>query len=295
MIAGNSTLGGGQAPSPRVSPLLRRVVTWVQRSLTAAGFLCLATWGTVTVWAHVSAARNEARLERQLNSPHGCAEGTDAGGEGAPVGAPQPATGALLGRVDLPRTGVSAIVLEGDTSTVLAQAAGHVPGTAYPGDDGNVVLAGHRDSLFRGLRGVALGDVATLVTPSGARRYVVDSIELVRPDDVRVLAPSDRPTLTLVTCYPFVYVGSAPLRFVVRAVAEPSAQAPAIRIDATAVGVADPGLGLAPSPRAAAPARASGPRGSARRAAATPRPHPRAKLHWWQRLFHPGAKTQRGR
>jgi sortase A len=94
---------------------------------------------------------------------------------------------------------------------------GHIPGTALPGEDGNIVLAAHRDTFFRPLRNIQKGDEIALTTWNGAFRYRVESIQVVGPDDVGVLQPTSLPTLTLVTCYPFYFVGSAPKRFIVRA------------------------------------------------------------------------------
>jgi sortase A len=127
------------------------------------------------------------------------------------------ATGAVVGRVEIPRVGVSAVVREGDDVKTLRRAVGHIPGTALPGEIGNAALAGHRDTFFRGLRDVRTGDHILLTTPGGSARYVVKSTNVVDPSDVSVLAPTRRSTLTLVTCYPFNYIGAAPRRFIVRA------------------------------------------------------------------------------
>jgi sortase A len=108
-------------------------------------------------------------------------------------------------------------VLEGTDDLTLNRAVGHIEGTAAPGADGNVGIAGHRDGFFRGLKDIHVGDIMDFFTPTGNSRYVVDQIVIVPPDDVSVLAPRSRPTLTLVTCYPFYFVGSAPLRYIVRA------------------------------------------------------------------------------
>jgi len=273
---------------------MRDALLWIQRLLTTTGVCCLGLWTGVTLWARVSAARNEAVLERSLRASRGCtvAAGADGEAAGRAPGAPSP--GAVLGRVDLARAGVSAIVLEGTSATVLAQAAGHVAGTALPGEAGNVVIAGHRDSLFRNLRRVSLGEVATLVSPGGEQRYVVDSIEVVRPDDIGVLARSDRPTLTLVTCYPFVYVGAAPLRFVVRAIAE-GAERP-IMAAADPVSGPPPVGGVNAAPRTRIAAHVAPPERSARPHRHTDAAAPRAKkLHWWQRLFHRRSAGQRSR
>jgi len=123
----------------------------------------------------------------------------------------------LVARIAIPRLNVRAIVREGVDERTLRRAVGHVPGTAKPGDEGNVGLAGHRDSFFRPLHDVRRDDRIVVETLDATYEYVVDSIKIVGPDDVSVLAPTKDPTLTLVTCYPFHYVGNAPRRFIVRA------------------------------------------------------------------------------
>ncbi len=124
---------------------------------------------------------------------------------------------ALFARIAIPRLNVKAIVREGTDESTLRRAVGHVPGTAKPGDEGNVGLAGHRDSFFRPLHDVRRDDRIVVETLKATYEYVVDSIKIVGPDDVSVLAPTKEPSLTLVTCYPFHYVGNAPRRFIVRA------------------------------------------------------------------------------
>jgi sortase A len=99
----------------------------------------------------------------------------------------------------------------------LNRGVGWIPGTARPGESGNVGIAGHRDGFFRGLKDITTGDVIELSTQSGSAVYAVDDIEIVDPDNVGVLRPRSRPSLTLVTCFPFYYVGSAPQRFIVHA------------------------------------------------------------------------------
>ncbi len=135
----------------------------------------------------------------------------------ASLPAPRVEEGQLLGRLEIPRIGISAMVLEGDDDDILAKSAGHVPSTALPGEMGNFVIAAHRDTLFRGLRNIREDDTITFSTTSGTHAYRVESIEKVSPNDVEVLKASATPTLTLVTCYPFNFIGHAPLRFVVKA------------------------------------------------------------------------------
>lgn len=123
----------------------------------------------------------------------------------------------LVGRLEIPRLGLSAIVTEGIDDRNLRRALGHIPGTALPGEDGNVGIAGHRDTFFRKLQAIRRDDTITLTTVHGSYRYIVKSILVVDPDYTSVLRSSAGRDLTLVTCFPFRYVGSAPRRFVVQA------------------------------------------------------------------------------
>lgn len=122
-----------------------------------------------------------------------------------------------LGRLEIPRLGLSVVVAEGTTPRVLNRAVGHLRGTPLPGTYGNSALAGHRDRHFRPLEGVRPGDEIVYTSPTGSTRYRVEWTEVVRPEAVQVLDPTDYPVLTLITCHPFDYVGAAPNRFVVRA------------------------------------------------------------------------------
>jgi sortase A len=119
--------------------------------------------------------------------------------------------------MEIPRLGVSVIVAEGTNESILRRAGGHIAGTSFPGQGGNVGIAGHRDTLFRPLRNIRQNDVITLTTLAGEYRYRVMSTEIVSPSDITVLQPEGHETLTLVTCYPFYFVGPAPDRFIVRA------------------------------------------------------------------------------
>ncbi len=135
----------------------------------------------------------------------------------APAGVKPSAPGDLIGRIEIPRLGVRAIVVEGTSDSCLRRAAGHIEGTALPGHLGNVGIAAHRDTFFRGLRKIRRDDIIKVTTLAGTYEYSVESIRIVEPDDVEVLGASAQPTLTLVTCFPFDYLGSAPHRFIVRA------------------------------------------------------------------------------
>jgi len=123
----------------------------------------------------------------------------------------------LIGRIDIERLGVSVLVVEGTNSKALRRGVGHVEGTAYPGERGNVGLAGHRDSYFRPLRKIESGDKIRLQTPDGRFVYEVDSTLIVSPHRGDLLESDNDARLTLVTCYPFYYIGPAPRRFVVLA------------------------------------------------------------------------------
>jgi sortase A len=125
-------------------------------------------------------------------------------------------TDGLIGLLTIPRLHLRAIVREGAGDGVLSLGVGHIPGTALPGQNGNIGLAGHRDTLFRGLRTIVKDDLILLGTLRGVYAYRVESTQIVRPSNVSVLYPGPHAELTLVTCYPFYYVGAAPDRFIVK-------------------------------------------------------------------------------
>jgi sortase A len=126
--------------------------------------------------------------------------------------------GEVVGQIEIPSLALRAVILHGDSPELLRRGVGHLPETPMPGEWGNVALAGHRDTFFRPLRHIRAGDVITLRTFSGGTfQYQVESTSVVSPSDMEVLRPSNRRELTLVTCFPFDYVGPAPNRFVVRA------------------------------------------------------------------------------
>jgi len=124
-----------------------------------------------------------------------------------------------LGVLEISAIQLQVPVLEGTDDLTLDRAVGHIPGTAPLGEPGNIGIAGHRDGFFRGLKDVHVGETIDVYTQRGRSRYAVDEIQTVSPDDVSVLAPRAKPSLTLVTCYPFYFVGSAPLRYIVHATA----------------------------------------------------------------------------
>lgn len=112
-------------------------------------------------------------------------------------------------------------VLPGTDDLVLDRAVGHIEDTALPGMDGNSGIAGHRDGFFRVLKDITPGDAIELETLKERQMYLVERTWIVDPEDVSVLDPTPARSLTLVTCYPFYYIGSAPQRFIVRAVSQP--------------------------------------------------------------------------
>ena len=130
-------------------------------------------------------------------------------------------TDAPLAVLRIPSLELEVAVLEGTDDLVLDRAVGHIEGTARPGDSGNIGIAGHRDGFFRGLKDIRRGDVIELATLEGTETYVVDDLSVVEPETVAVLGPTSEPSITLVTCYPFYFIGSAPQRFIVRGVRAP--------------------------------------------------------------------------
>jgi sortase A len=129
-----------------------------------------------------------------------------------------PSAGVPIGRLEIPSIDLSTILVEGDGDTELRRGIGHIPGTALPGEPGNIGLAGHRDTFFRRLGEVKKGDPISLVTLDGTDQYIVESIRIVDPDEAIVLHDFGSPVVTLVTCYPFHYLGSAPRRYIVHAI-----------------------------------------------------------------------------
>jgi sortase A len=128
-----------------------------------------------------------------------------------------PPAGEVIGRIDIPRLAVSVAVMEGSSAAILRHAAGHIEGTALPGQPGNTGVSAHRDTFFRPLRNIRRDDLITVTTTLSTYRYRVVSTRIVLPSNVGVLDAGRAQVLTLVTCYPFWFVGPAPDRFIVRA------------------------------------------------------------------------------
>jgi len=188
-----------------------RIVRTAQYTLTAAGVLLLAYCAVVLLGAKLYQAAEARNFAKELQLPAAAAYGVPG------VAVPVTRDGEPVGQLQIPRLGVSLMVVEGITGRDLARAAGHIPGTALPGAPGNVGIAGHRDTFFRPLRNLKQNDTLTFRTLYGTYRYRVTSFKVVPPGDVDVLNPNGHDSLTLVTCFPFGYIGSAPKRFIVLA------------------------------------------------------------------------------
>jgi sortase A len=199
------------------APVLR-ILRWAQRVLFVFGVALLAYCGFVLLDAWSFQRGADRRLDQLLVDRRETIVGLrQASSLASPAASQRPAPGALIGRIEIPRLGVSVIVAEGTGARTLRRAVGHIQGTALPGQAGNVGISGHRDTFFRPLRNILSGDLVALTTPGGEYHYRVVSTKVVRPGDVAVLNAGGGEILTLVTCYPFYYVGPAPSRFIVRA------------------------------------------------------------------------------
>lgn len=171
----------------------------VEAGLFLVALACGAWWASVRVQAHSAQVQADTLVVEDhpaIRTAH---------------------TGQLIGRLEIADLHLSVPLLENYDNVTLLRGVGHVPGTATPGGLGNLVLAGHRDTFFRPLRGVKPGMQAQVVAPGGRWRYIIDRTEVVSPNQVEVLDIGDRPEMTLITCFPFEFIGSAPRRFIVHA------------------------------------------------------------------------------
>jgi sortase A len=195
-----------------------RILRWAQGALFACAVFLLGYCGFAVADAWVFQRRESSDLDRLLRVQSAASEGTpEANSSTSPKRVFAPVTDGLIGRIEIPRLLLSAMVCEGVEGATLRRAIGHIPGTVLPGQPGNVGLAGHRDTFFRSLKDLRLKDEIQFSTLGGNFKYEVESLTVVEPDNVEALAPSPENVLTLVTCYPFSYVGTAPKRFVARA------------------------------------------------------------------------------
>jgi sortase A len=197
----------------------RTALRWIELSLVAFGLGCLIFYAIAAAQAAIYQRRAKAEISamiaaRRLSEAAAARRHVP---EAAPLSAPV-MPGDVIGRVEVPRLKLSAAVAEGDDDSTLGKAVGHLSDTPLPWQqNGNVALAAHRDGLFRPLKNIRLNDEVRVVTAQGEFSYRVRKTQIVDPDDVWVIAPTPTPTLTLITCYPFSFVGHAPHRFVVQA------------------------------------------------------------------------------
>lgn len=181
------------------------MMRWLERILLVLGLACLGYYTYVSAETFLYQAYENRELDKILRQ------------DDPPAARREVRTGQTMGRLEIPRLRVSAVIKAGSDARTLQLAVGHIPGTALPGDEGNVGLAGHRDTFFRRLHDIRPDDEIRLATAEGLYQYRVQRTDVVEPHDVWVLDATAEPSLTLVTCYPFSYVGAAPQRFIVRA------------------------------------------------------------------------------
>lgn len=196
------------------------MLRWTQRAMLAGAIALLGYCAFVLLDSWYFQNRQSRDLDSLLRNAHTASANHQTSQTEpplAPQAPPEVAAGDLIGRIEIPRLALSAVVVEGIGRRDLRRAVGHIPGTALPGQPGNAAIAGHRDTFFRPLKDVAVDDIIVLTTQWGEYRYRVVWSRMTTPDDVAVLDPTTIEVLTLVTCYPFYYVGPAPDRFIVRA------------------------------------------------------------------------------
>lgn len=190
------------------------VLLWAQRVLFSVAILLIGYCAFGLTEALIFQHRQSAALE-QLTDGH------DFGKSSTPGKIPPDDPDGLIGRIEVRRLGISVVLVEGSDDLTLRHAVGHIAGTSLPGEPGNAGIAGHRDTFFRPLRNIRKDDVITVTTPQGRYTYRVLTTRIVDPSDVSVLDQDDDEILTLVTCYPFYFVGPSPSRFIVRAARVP--------------------------------------------------------------------------
>jgi sortase A len=179
-----------------------------QRVLVICGAMALSYVGLMLLSARMYQKDAELNLEQQIY-----AQGQHE------ISLPKMSVkeGEVLGRIEIPRIKVSVVVLQGTTSQTLLHGVGHIEGTALPGEPGNIGIAGHRDTFLRALKDIHNHDEINIQTAAGIIRYEVDWIQITVPTDGAIVFSTTGSALTIVTCYPFHYIGAAPERFVVHA------------------------------------------------------------------------------
>jgi sortase A len=196
---------------------LRCVLTWLERALWTAGCCALGYYMFINVDASLTQRQLTRSFEKSKTHVGVTAQTTLDYSTADVHQAPARSGSRLVGRLGIPKLDVSSVILEGVGPQTLRVALGHVPGTSLPGQPGNVVIAGHRDTFFRPLRKIAIGDEVSVETSARTYYYQVRSFEIVDPRNVNALRFHNKNELTLITCYPFSYIGPAPMRFVVHA------------------------------------------------------------------------------
>lgn len=186
----------------------------ISNFLAGAGLLALAFCVIVLMNAKLFQAESTRRFASEREATLRPAHASSQPAATMPL---PPARGSAVAILAIPRLDLSTVVVEGADEHELQLAPGHIPGTSMPGKGGNVAVAGHRDTFFRPLRLIRMNDTITVKTHEREFLYRVVSTEIVSPEDVQVLNSAGHETLTLVTCYPFYFVGSAPSRFIVHA------------------------------------------------------------------------------
>lgn len=214
---------------------------WVERALLIAGLLllgfyiaariegvlrsraALAKFAALTAPAVTTNPSDGAESAQSLQLPPSEIDfsGWDAGRIRAYENSATATSSAPIGILRIPKIHLAAPLFEGTDDLTLNHGVGRIEGTARPGEPGNLGIAGHRDGFFRGLKELKTGDTIDLETLHGTGTYVVSQIRIVDPADFGVLEPGPAPSLTLVTCYPFYFVGSAPNRYIITAFLSP--------------------------------------------------------------------------
>ena len=223
VVEPHSPVGFAEAVGRRRS-LLRQA----EHAAWLLGFVCLAAWGAFRADGLVGAREEVARFATLQAAAQPSVVGQEVAAPDLSLWDPERIVGwrnalrepapAPLAVLRIPKIQLEVAVLPGTNDFALNRAVGHIDGTALPGADGNSGIAGHRDGFFRGLKDVGSGDGIEIETLRGKEVYRVERIWVVPPEDVSVLETTARPSLTLVTCYPFYHVGPAPQRYIVRAV-----------------------------------------------------------------------------
>ncbi len=225
-----SLLETEEVATPVQVPASVKKAWWIEGILLGAGLLCLclvaATYGSTWFYQSYESYKLDQLVHGGQATTSGWLRSAILGERPElpvtlPAAVPQSRNSVvspdgMIGRIEMPRLDVSAVVREGVDDKTLSRAVGHVPSTALPGQVGNFSVAAHRDTFFRGLRNVKEGDSIRVVTPGGEFQYAVEWVKIVRPENVEVLDRTTFAAITMVTCYPFNYVGSAPKRFIVR-------------------------------------------------------------------------------